>query len=323
MGLLINGEWHTDWYDTSATKGEFVRQDSQFRHQITADGVGDGFKAEAGRYHLFVSLACPWAHRTLIFRKLKQLEDVIDVTIMKPEMLENGWEIAGDMADKSPVTDIRYLHELYTSAVADYTGRVTVPVLWDTKTNRIVNNESADIIRMLNTAFNAFTEIKTDYYPQPLQAEIDAVNELVYDRVNNGVYKAGFATTQQAYEKACQALFSALDTLEQRLDQQRYLVGLDITEADWRLFTTLIRFDSVYYGHFKTNIRQIEQYPNLSNYLRDLFQQPGVADTVNFDHIKRHYYYSHDAVNPTRIVPVGPVIDYDSPHNRNRFRQVA
>lgn len=319
MGLLINGEWNTDWYDTSASKGEFVRQDSQFRQHITADGSGDGFKAEPGRYHLFVSLACPWAHRTLIFRKLKQLEKVIGVTVMKPEMLENGWQIDDQLADKSPAAGVRYLHQLYSANQLDYTGRVTVPVLWDTKTQRIVNNESADIIRMLNSAFNDFTDVKTDYYPLPLQAEIDAINAFVYDNINNGVYRAGFATTQAAYEKACRALFAALDSLEQRLDQQRYLLGQQITEADWRLFTTLIRFDSVYYGHFKTNLRQIEQYPGLSNYLRDLFQQPGIADTVNFEHIKRHYYYSHEAVNPTRIVPIGPLINYLSPHDRDRF----
>lgn len=317
MGLLINGEWHTDWYDTGSTSGEFVRQDSQFHNVITPDDPNDIFKAEADRYHLFVSLACPWAHRTLIFRKLKKLEDVIGVTIVKPQMLENGWEIA----DASPIPDIRYLHEVYTAAKPDYTGRVTVPVLWDKKTGTIVNNESSQIIRLLNSAFNEFTDVKTDYYPAALRAEIDVINSTIYDNINNGVYKTGFATTQAAYEKAFQALFSTLDLIELRLEQQRYLVGEQITEADWRLFTTLIRFDSVYYGHFKTNLKQIEDYPNLSNYVRDLYQQPGVADTVNFAHIKTHYYYSHDTINPTRVVPLGPQIDYKSEHNRNRFKQ--
>ncbi|MDP1559690.1 MAG: glutathione S-transferase family protein [Nitrosomonas sp.] len=315
MGLLINGKWHTDWYDTHSSNGEFVRQDSQFRHEITPEAKDEGFKAEAGRYHLFVSLACPWAHRTLILRKLKKLEHVIGVTEVRPEMLENGWEIN----DGGPIANIRYLHEVYTTTKPDYSGRVTVPVLWDKKTSTIVNNESSEIIRMLNSAFNEFTNVKTDYYPEALRKEINAINHFVYDNINNGVYKTGFATTQKAYEKAYYALFSALDTIEQRLNHQRYLVGKQITETDWRLFTTLIRFDSVYYGHFKANRKQIEDYPNLSNYVRDLFQQPGVADTVNFDQIKTHYYYSQDTINPTRIVPLGPEIDYYTGHNRDRF----
>lgn len=314
MGLLINGQWHTNWYDTS-DGGEFVRTDAQFRNTITADGTNGSFKAEAGRYHLFVSLACPWAHRTLIFRKLKKLESIIGVTVVEPEMLDKGWEIK----TASPVAGIQTLHQLYTTAQADYSGRVTVPVLWDTQTNSIVNNESSEIIRILNSAFNDFTEVQTDFYPAALHDEINSINDFVYDSINNGVYKAGFATTQQAYEKAYHALFDALDTLEIRLDKQRYLAGDQITEADWRLFTTLIRFDSVYFGHFKTNRQQIEQYPNLSNYLRNLYQQPGVAETVNFDHIKTHYYYSHDTINPTRVVPLGPEIDYQRPHNRDRF----
>jgi putative glutathione S-transferase len=316
MGLLVEGNWHTDWYDTKSSGGEFIRQDAQFRHQVTADGGEGSFKAEPGRYHLYVSLACPWAHRTLIFRKLKQLESIIGVTVVKPEMLEHGWELGGD-GDPGPITDLRYLHQVYTTARPDYSGRVTVPVLWDKQTATIVNNESSEIIRMLNTAFNAFTPVQTDYYPVAQRRAIDEVNTLVYDNINNGVYKCGFATTQEAYEKAYHALFEALDSVEQRLGRQRYLVGADITEADWRLFTTLIRFDSVYFGHFKCNRQQIEQFPNLSNYLRDLFQQPGIADTVNFDHIKTHYYYSHETINPTRVVPLGPNIDYFSPHNRN------
>ncbi len=315
MGLLVEGQWHTDWYDTKSSGGEFIRQDAQFRNQLSPDGSGGSFKAEPGRYHLYVSLACPWAHRTLIFRKLKQLEQFIGVTIVKPEMLEHGWELGGG-GDPGPIADIRYLHQVYTAAQPDYSGRVTVPVLWDKQAGTIVNNESSEIIRMLNTAFDAFTPVTTDYYPAGLRDAIDGINDLVYDNINNGVYKCGFATTQAAYDKAYHSLFKALDAVEHRLGQQRYLVGPDITEADWRLFTTLIRFDSVYFGHFKCNRQQIEQFPNLSNYLRDLFQQPGIADTVDFGHIKTHYYYSHDTINPTRIVPLGPSIDYFSPHDR-------
>ncbi len=317
MGLLINGTWHDEWYDTSSTGGEFARTDAQFRNTIS-DEEGADFPAEAGRYHLFVSLACPWAHRTLIMRKLKQLESVIGVSIVAPEMLEHGWVLSAE-GDPSPIAGIEYLHQVYTTAQPDYSGRVTVPVLWDKQTQTIVNNESAEIIRMLNSAFGRFTEVKTDFYPPPLRAEIDEVNGFVYDAINNGVYKAGFATTQEAYESHVFKLFAALDQLEERLGKQRYLAGDQITEADWRLFTTLIRFDAVYFGHFKTNLRQLESYPNLSNYLRDLYQQPGVAETVDFRHIKVHYYYSHDMINPTRVVPAGPVIDYGTPHDRARF----
>lgn len=316
MGLLINGKWHTGWRLAYSDQGEFIRPDSQFSHQITPEASSNEFKAEKGRYHLFVSLACPWAHRTLIFRKLKKLENVIGVIHVKPKMLENGWEIS----DSCPVDGIRYLHELYTTGIPDYSGRVTVPVLWDNKTRRIVNNESSDIIRILNSAFNEFTDVTPDYYPTELHKEIDAINTFVYDNINNGVYKTGFATTQEAYEKAFNDLFAALDIVEQRLDQQRYLAGPQITEADWRLFTTLVRFDSVYYAHFKANRQQIADYPNLSNYVRDLYQQPGVADTVNFDHIKTHYYYSQENINPTRIVPLGPAINYGTAHNRDRFK---
>ncbi len=328
MGLLVKGQWHDEWYDTDSHGGEFIRSDSQFRHWIQADNSTEAnedatYPAEAGRYHLFVSLACPWAHRTLILRKLKQLEDVIGVSVVKPEMLNHGWELLpmNDPAamDPSPVADIGYLHELYTTQQADYSGRVTVPVLWDKHTQTIVNNESADIIRMLNRSFDAFTPVTQDFYPEPLQEDIDAMNQFVYDSINNGVYKAGFATSQMAYNKAFNQLFDALDELEQRLQEQRYLMGSQPTEADWRLFTTLIRFDSVYYGHFKTNKRRIEDYPSLSNYLRDLYQTPGVADTVNFDHIKTHYYYSHDTINPSRVIPLGPDLDYLRPHNRDRL----
>jgi putative glutathione S-transferase len=311
MGLLVNAEWSTDWYDTKSTNGEYIRQDSQFRNWITKDGL---FKPEVGRYHLYVSLACPWAHRSLIFRKLKKLEDVISVTAVKPEMLENGWELPEK--NGGPIKDINYLWEVYTTSDANYSGRVTVPVLWDKKTNQIVNNESSEIIRMLNSEFNDFTDVKTDYYPEAKRREIDAINDIIYHNINNGVYKTGFATTQEAYEKNFSALFNTLEEIDMRLDTRRYLTGNEITEADWRLFTTLIRFDSVYFGHFKTNLRRIEDFKNLPHYLRDLFQQNGVAETVNFNHIKTHYYYSHDTINPTRIVPRGPEVDYLSPHNR-------
>jgi len=319
MGLLINGNWHTDWYDTTSTGGEFVRQDAQFRRWITPGGGGDNPPAAAGRYHLYVSLACPWAHRTLIMRATKALQDVIGVTVVKPEMLDHGWEL--DPADSGPVTGIRYLHQLYTANQPDYSGRVTVPVLWDLHTNTIVSNESAEILRMLNSAFDAFTPVRTDYYPAALRTEIDSINRFVYDNINNGVYKTGFATTQAAYERHYHALFDALDTLEQRLASSRYLVGNTITEADWRAFTTLVRFDSVYHGHFKCNRKRIEDYHHLSNYLRDLYQQPGVAATVDFTHIKRHYYYSHATINPNRIVPLGPELDYRRPHDRARLER--
>jgi putative glutathione S-transferase len=324
MGLLIEGKWHTDWYDTESSGGEFVRKDSQFRDWIGSDA----YPAEANRYHLFVSLACPWAHRTLIFRKLKKLEQVIGVTVVMPEMLDKGWEISDEVSiaagyQASPVAGISTLAELYIESDPTYTGRVTVPVLWDTQTNTIVSNESAEIIRMLNSAFNDLTEDRADYYPQPLAGDIDQVNEFVYEHINNGVYRAGFATTQAAYEKAYHQVFKALDTVEEILEGSRYLLGDQLTEADWRLFTTLIRFDSVYFGHFKTNLRQIESYPNISNYLRELYQHAGVAETVNFEHIKTHYYYSHDTINPTRVVPVGPIIDYTGPHNRQRFQAAA
>lgn len=317
MGLLVNGEWHTDWYDTESTNGEFIRQDAQFRNWITPSSAQGQFPAARGRYHLYVSLACPWAHRTLIFRALKQLQDVIGVTIVKPEMLDKGWEIEADA--NNPLPDARTMADIYRKADASYSGRVTVPVLWDTQTETIVSNESSEIIRMLNTAFNEFTPVQTDYYPEALRNEIDRVNEFVYDTVNNGVYKTGFATTQSAYEKHFHNLFEALEELDRRLGQQRYLAGNQITEADWRLFTTLIRFDAVYVGHFKCNLKRIEDFTHLPHYVRDLYQQPGVAETVNFEHIKIHYYYSHDTINPTRVVPLGPKLNYDQPHNRNQL----
>lgn len=311
MGLLVDGQWHDQWYDTSKSDGRFVRAESQFRCAIG----GSDFPAEAGRYHLYVSLACPWAHRALIFRKLKGLEDMIGISIVHPHMLNQGWQF--DSAE--PLYGLQYMHQLYTKAEANYSGRVTVPVLWDKKSESIVCNESAEIIRMLNSAFDGLTGNTADYYPEPMRADIDAINAFVYDNINNGVYKCGFATEQDAYEEAFEALFAALDKLETRLSVQRYLVGNQITEADWRLFTTLIRFDVVYFGHFKCNRNRISDMPNLWGYLRDLYQQPGVAQTVDFEHIKQHYFYSHESINPTRIVPKGPKLDFMEEHDRERF----
>jgi len=305
MGLLVDGQWHDEWYDTSSTGGEFIRQDAQFRHWIGEPG----FAAEADRYHLFVSLACPWAHRTLIFRKLKKLEQIIGVTVVDPRMLAHGWVFSGVSRD-NPIKDVDYLHQVYTTVRANYSGRVTVPVLWDKKQCTIVNNESSEIIRMLNSAFNDLTSERSDYYPEPLRADIDEVNQLIYNNINNGVYRTGFATSQQAYEAAFHRLFDTLDMIEQRLGQQRYLMADTLTEADWRLFTTLIRFDTVYYSHFKANLKRIADYPHLSNYVRDLYQVEGIAGTVNFEHIKTHYYFSQTTINPTQIVPLGPILDY-------------
>lgn len=310
MGLLIDGQWHDQWYDTKSTGGKFKRQESVFRNWIEADGP---HPTESGRYHLYVSLACPWAHRTLIFRALKGLAAHIDVSVVHPDMLGQGWELRGDFdgATGDALYGFDCLHQLYTKAKSDYTGRVTVPVLWDKQKETIVSNESAEIIRMFNDAFNAITGNEDDYYPADLRAEIDTLNERIYSTVNNGVYKAGFATTQDAYEEAIYPLFDTLDWLENRLGKDGpYLCGDRLTEADWRLFTTLIRFDPVYVGHFKCNIRRIADYPALSGYLRRLYEYPGVADTVNLAHIKRHYYYSHDRINPHRIIPVGPVTAY-------------
>lgn len=323
MGLLVDGKWHDQWYDTSETGGRFVRTESQFRNWITADGsageTGEaGFEAESGRYHLYVSYACPWAHRTLIFRALKGLQSHISVSAVHPLMLTNGWEFGQDEL-RDPLFGSDYLYQVYTRNQSDYSGRVTVPVLWDKKREVIVNNESAEIIRMLNTAFNDITGNHDDYYPSELTQDINQINELVYDKVNNGVYKCGFATTQEAYEEAFHELFATLDQLEQRLAGQRYLVGNRQTEADWRLFTTLLRFDPVYVGHFKTNLKRIADYPNLDNYLRELYQVPGVAETVHMDHIKQHYYGSHGTINPTGVVPVGPELNLTAPHDRMKF----
>jgi putative glutathione S-transferase len=325
MGLLVDGVWQDQWYDTQSTHGRFVRNEAVFRDWITADGgkgpSGEGgFQAEPGRYHLYVSLACPWAHRTLIFRKLKRLDDVISVSVVDPFMGEDGWTFSDfPGATLDSVNHTQRLYEIYLLAKPGFTGRVTVPALWDKQRKTIVNNESSEIIRMLNSAFNAFTDTREDYYPEALRGEIDEINKFVYPNINNGVYRTGFATTQAAYEEAFRDLFGALDKIEQRLSRQRYLVGSRITEADWRLFTTLIRFDPVYVGHFKSNLRRIADYPSLSNYLRELYQWPGIQETVNFAHIKRHYYMSHPQINPTRIVPLGPEEDLDTPHDRARL----
>ncbi|GAA3947635.1 glutathione S-transferase family protein [Allohahella marinimesophila] len=318
MGLLKNGEWQDTWYDTS--DGEFKREAAQLRNWVGAEADEQGFPAESGRYHLYVSLACPWAHRTLIFRKLKALENHIDVSVVSPYMLKHGWTFdrsEGSTGDRLHEAD--YLHQLYTRNKADYTGRVTVPVLWDKVQGRIVNNESAEIIRMFNSAFNHITGNQDDYYPEALRGDIDAVNEDVYEHINNGVYRCGFATEQSAYEDAYLALFAALDRVEERLSKQRYLAGSRITEADWRLFTTLIRFDAVYHGHFKCNRQRLEDFPALSGYVRELYQWPGLEETVNFSHIKGHYYYSHTMINPTQIIPAGPDIDFTSSHDRQQM----
>ena len=326
MGLLIEGKWHDQWYDTKADEGRFVRKDSEFRSWITADGLPGptgkgGFKAEAGRYHLYVSLACPWAHRTLIYRAVKGLESMISISVVHPYMAEHGWTFeagGGVVADNINGSD--YMHQVYTAARTDYTGRVTVPVLWDKQSKTIVSNESSEIIRMFNSAFDDIGAHRGDYYPVELRDEIDGLNERIYHTVNNGVYKAGFATTQDAYAEALVPLFESLDWLEDRLSTRRYLTGQQITEADWRLFTTLVRFDPVYVGHFKCNLKRIADYPNLSAYVRDLYQQPAVADTVDMAHIKQHYYTSHHMINPTRVVPFGPEMNLSMPHNRSIMR---
>ena len=326
MGLLIDGKWHDRWYDTASTGGRFVRKESAFRNWVTPDGSPGptgtgGFRAEAGRYHLYVSLACPWAHRTLIFRKLKGLEDAISLSVVDPLMLDHGWTF-GDSPGTIPDTVLgkSYLYEVYGEADSRYTGRVTVPVLWDKERRTIVSNESSEIIRMFNSAFDGPEhgggDPTLDFWPVELRPEIDEINAFVYDRINNGVYKAGFATTQEAYDEAFDQLFDALDRIEARLSRQRYLAGDRLTEADWRLFTTLVRFDAVYYSHFKCNRRRIAEYPNLWSYTRELYQVPGVSETVNLTHIKRHYYGSHRTINPTGIVPKGPDLDFRTPQDR-------
>lgn len=324
MGQLVEGVWRDEWYETKSNNGNFVRDAAGFRNWITPDGSpgpsgGGGFKAEAGRYHLYVSLACPWAHRTLIFRTLKGLEKVIDVTIVEPLMLENGWVFSNG---SEPFFGAKTMYEIYTRAVADYSGRVTVPVLWDKETQTIVSNESAEIIRMFNSAFDHLTGNTLDLWPEDMREVIEKTNSFVYDDVNNGVYRCGFATTQVAYEAAFDKLFGALDSLEERLSTQRYLLGARPTEADVRLFTTLVRFDPVYVGHFKCNRQRLRDFPNLWDYMLEIYSWAGVANTVDMGHIKSHYYASHRTINPTGVVPKGPAIDFNEPHTRDRLPAV-
>lgn len=325
MGHLVDGVWKDQWYDTKSTGGAFKRSTSGYRNWITADGSAgptgeSGFKAESGRYHLYVSLACPWAHRTLIFRGIKGLTEHIGVSVVHPDMLTDGWTFDPDFpgATGDTLYGLPFARDIYLKADPQASGRVTVPILWDTQRETIVSNESSEIIRMLNSAFDGLTGNSDDFWPVALRDEIEAVNERVYDTVNNGVYKSGFATTQDAYDAAVGPLFDSLDWLEDRLSRQRYLVGDKITEADWRLFTTLVRFDSVYHLHFKCNRHRIIDYPNLWAYTRELHQWPGVAETVNLEHIVRHYHYSHETINPNRIIPINPVLDFDAPHGRDR-----
>lgn len=323
MGYLENGTWIDKWYDTESTGGKFVRSTAGFRNWITADGAagptGDaGFKAETGRYHLYVSLACPWAHRTLVFRAIKGLADHISVSVVHPHMLSDGWTFGTDFdgATGDTLFGFDFLREIYTKADPHISGRVTVPILWDKERGTIVSNESSEIIRMFNSAFDGITGNTDDYWPEALRDKIEVVNERVYDTVNNGVYKSGFATTQDAYEEAVEPLFESLDWIENILSRNRYLLGDALTEADWRLWTTLARFDAVYHGHFKCNRRRIVDYPNIWAYTRELYQRPGVAETLDLDHITAHYYYSHDMINPTRVVPIGPDLDWNAPHGR-------
>ncbi|GAB4543185.1 MAG: glutathione S-transferase family protein [Ruegeria sp.] len=325
MGLLIDGVWHDKWYDTKSTGGAFKRSAAQFRNWITADGRPGpsgkgGFKAEAGRYHLYVSLACPWAHRTLIFRQLKGLQDLITVSVVHPDMLEHGWTFQTDEhgATGDTLYGLDYAYQVYTRADPRYSGRVTVPILWDKAQETIVSNESSEIIRMFNSAFDEITGNTDDYWPAEMRDAIEEVNARVYSDVNNGVYKSGFATTQEAYDAAVHPLFDTLDWLEDRLSTNRYLMGDRLTEADWRLFTTLIRFDPVYHLHFKCNRKRLIDYPDLWAYTRELYQWPGVEGTVNLHHIVRHYHYSHDSINPHRIIPINPVLDYWQPHGRDQ-----
>ncbi|MDR5652835.1 glutathione S-transferase family protein [Ruixingdingia sedimenti] len=323
MGQLVNGIWDPSWYDTKSTGGRFERTVTRFRNWITPDGAPGpsgtgGFAAESGRYHLYVSYACPWAHRTLIFRALKGLAPHIGVSVVHPDMLADGWTFAGDFpgATGDRLHGLPFLRDLYTRAVPDVSGRVTVPVLWDTASGAIVSNESSEIIRMFNSAFDGLTGNTADFWPEPLRAAIEAVNDRIYPGFNNGVYRAGFATTQDAYDTAVQEVFDTLDWLEDLLTRQPFLAGERVTEADWRLFTTLVRFDMVYHLHFKCNRRRLIDYPALWAYTRQLYQWPGVAATVKMDHIVRHYHYSHDTINPNRIIPINPVLDFTAPHGR-------
>ncbi|PWJ22469.1 glutathione S-transferase family protein [Jannaschia seohaensis] len=330
MGQLVDGVWQDTWYDTKKSGGKFVRSTAGFRNWITADGApgpsGEGgFKAEAGRYHLYVSLACPWAHRTLIFRALKGLEDLIDISVVHPDMLGDGWTFETDAhgATGDKLYGLPFARDLYVKAKPDVSGRVTVPILWDRQRETIVSNESSEIIRMFNSAFDGLTGDTQDFYPEELRPEIDRINDRVYDTLNNGVYKSGFATTQEAYDAAVYPLFDTMDWLDGLLAERRYLAGDRITEADWRLFTTLVRFDAVYHLHFKCNRKRLIDYSNLWPYARELFQVPGVAGTVGMAHIVRHYHYSHETINPHRIVPINPVIDWMEPHGREALRHAA
>ncbi len=322
MGLLIDGKWHDQWYETAENDGRFVRKEASFRNWVTKDGSPGpsgcgGFKAERGRYHLYVSYACPWAHRTILFRALKGLEDTITISVVNPFMGEMGWSFQDDDGViPDSLFGSEYLHQIYTRVDANYTGRVTVPALWDKETATIVSNESSEIIRMFNEAFANEGAAETDYYPRADRPEMDALNQRIYNTVNNGVYRCGFATTQAAYEEAIFPLFETFDFLDARLAERRFLIGEHTTETDWRLFTTLVRFDSVYFGHFKCNLKRLVDYINLWAYTRDLYQSPGVAETVNMNHIKRHYYSSHQSINPTRIIPAGPSIDFAAPVQR-------
>lgn len=325
MGLLVDGVWHDTWYETQSTGGHFKRPTTYFRNWVTKDGApgltGEGgFQAESGRYHLYVSLACPWAHRALLFRKLKGLEPHIDVSVVHPVMLEHGWTFATDFPATTgdQLYQHEFLYQIYLHAKADYSGRVTVPILWDKQRQTIVSNESADIIRMFNSAFDDIGARPGDYYPQALRAEIDELNEWIYHQVNNGVYKAGFATSQAAYDEAVAVVFAALDRLEERLGRQRYLTGAQLTEADIRLWTTLMRFDPVYHTHFKCDRQRLTDYENLYGFTRDIYQLPGIAETVNIDHIRHHYFRSHGTINPYGIISAGPVITLDAPHDRAR-----
>lgn len=324
MGLLVDGVWHDQWYDTKASGGAFVRSTAKFRNWITADGsaglTGEGgFPAELGRYHLYVSHACPWAHRALIFRALKGLNDHITVSVVHPDMLSDGWTFETDEhgATGDTLYGLPFVRDIYIKADSTISGRVTVPILWDKQRDTIVSNESSEIIRMFNSAFDALTGNTDDYWLEEMRERIEKVNARIYDTINNGVYKSGFATTQAAYDAAVGPLFDSLEWVEQRLSKNRYLMGDTLTEADWRLFTTLVRFDPVYHLHFKCNRKRIVDYPNLWAYTRELYQVPGVAETVNFEHIVRHYHYSHETINPNRIIPTNPVLDFMKPHGRN------
>ncbi|MCQ8232844.1 glutathione S-transferase family protein [Pectobacterium carotovorum] len=325
MGQLVDGVWHDTWYETKSTGGHFKRSESAFRNWVTPDGAPGltgkgGFPAQSGRYHLYVSLACPWAHRTLLMQQLKGLEDHIAVSVVHPLMLDHGWTFGTDFeaATGDSLYQHEFLYQLYLHAMPDYSGRVTVPVLWDTEQHTIVSNESADIIRMLNSAFDGVGATAGDYYPEALRAQIDELNGWIYDKVNNGVYKAGFATSQSAYDESATTVFAALSDLESILAKQRYLTGEQLTEADLRLWTTLIRFDPVYHTHFKCDKYRLSDYPNLFGFLRDIYQMPGIADTVDMAHIRHHYYRSHGTINPHGVISLGPEQDLNQPHHRDK-----